>query len=559
MSARPIIAGVDAVTLYEYRAQVTRLGVARVPCGASVLELRGLSPLLVERSVTVTVEAVDGEPPRAGASEAEAVIAQVRIERARRARPAKRSAEAALGGGLRAPDDEQTAEAAAYGALIEAVEAGGARVLELEQELQQLEAELAAVRRVRVLTLEDIARDVSWGHADESAWDARLAQLARRGHALRAQTVEARHRLEEAKREVTRLDAALLARARNAPPREARLIMEVLAPGGVGEYRELALRIAYLVPSALWRPAHRATLDGSLDAAVAGEPAAVRMESFAYVWQRTGERWEDVEVSFSAAHSMVEVDVPTLEPEHLETRRRTQSVVLEVLGRRVESEGFPVDAAELPTEPPGLEDDGAGFFVVAPKRVTLPSDGEAHAVPLFSFETVGAFDRVLAPEFMPTAFLRSAQINRSPNPMLAGPVELAAGGGPVGRTAVGLVREAERFELVWGPDPWLRVRREVHRLDAENRTLSAWTRVPHRVALHVSNLGPQGRSVRVIERLPLSETDKVAVALEEERTSPGALTDARGFVTWDVLVPARGQRALELRYAVEKHERVIGV
>ena len=55
-----------------------------------------------------------------------------------------------------------------------------------------------------------------------------------------------------------------------------------------GDYR---ISLDYMVPCALWRPIHRATLDGG----------SLLFECEAAVWQATGEDWREVALSFSTA------------------------------------------------------------------------------------------------------------------------------------------------------------------------------------------------------------------------------------------------------------------
>ena len=80
----------------------------------------------------------------------------------------------------------------------------------------------------------------------------------------------------------------------------------------------MSLRVTYLVPCAVWRPAYRATLKQ----VEGGE--AVTVECEAVVWQRTEEDWKDVEMAFSTARPTLGASPPRLVEDRLYLRDKTQ-------------------------------------------------------------------------------------------------------------------------------------------------------------------------------------------------------------------------------------------
>jgi uncharacterized protein (TIGR02231 family) len=132
--------------------------------------------------------------------------------------------------------------------------------------------------------------------------------------------------------------------------------------------------------------------------------------------------------------------------------------------------------------------------------------------------------------------------------------------GFAGRTSIKYVAPGERFELGWGPDPSLRVARQHEHLDEESKVLSSWVTTPHRVSVHLSNIGPEPRLMEVLERIPVSEVEKVKITLDPKHTSPGASEpDADGFVRWTVDLTAFARRSVRIAYAVKKHPDVVGI
>ncbi|WP_163998911.1 DUF4139 domain-containing protein [Pyxidicoccus caerfyrddinensis] len=83
---------------------------------------------------------------------------------------------------------------------------------------------------------------------------------------------------------------------------------------------------------------------------------------------------------------------------------------------------------------PSVDEGGETRNLRAPGKSTVPSDGRPNVVPLFTFEDAARSERVYFPDLEPKAFLRAVARNTSPNPVLAGPVELLRDNGSVGWT-----------------------------------------------------------------------------------------------------------------------------
>jgi uncharacterized protein (TIGR02231 family) len=156
-------------------------------------------------------------------------------------------------------------------------------------------------------------------------------------------------------------------------------------------------------------------------------------------------------------------------------------------------------------------------------------------------------------------FLKSVQTNESATPLLAGPVDLIRESGLVGRATTLYVAPGERFELGWGPEPELRVKRVDESLREKSRMLSSWITQGYEIEILMSNLGDEPRVVHLRERVPVSETDKVKVELDRKQSSDGVAVDQQGFVSWEVEIPAFSQETRVLRYLVKRHEDVVGL
>jgi len=307
-----------------------------------------------------------------------------------------------------------------------------------------------------------------------------------------------------------------------------------------------ALVVEYLVPGACWRPQHTATLAERLT-----------VTTDACVWQNTGEDWTSATLKFSTERPSLGQKPPALDDDELMTQRRSEVVRVEQRDVTIEHTGL---GGAPPPRVPGIDDGGEVRVLLAKARASVPSDGRPHRVPALSMDTESKASLVAYPELAQAVLVRTEQTNAGAAPLLAGPVDLVRESGFVGRTKIALIAPGERFELGFGPDPHVRLRREVETVDEEPGLLpSSYVGRSHRVRVHLSNLDDRPRTIDVTERVPVSEIEKVEVHFDEKKTTPRATPDKDGFVRWHVELGSRGRTTLELRYVIRRHKNVVGL
>lgn len=134
------------------------------------------------------------------------------------------------------------------------------------------------------------------------------------------------------------------------------------------------------------------------------------------------------------------------------------------------------------------------------------------------------------------------------------------GSGFVGRTRVAFIAPGERFELGWGAEAGLRVRRQVEEVEEEPRALSGWFVRRVRETVWLSTLDGGARRTAVRLRIPVSELEKVVVLQDEAKTTGGLRADVAGFLRWDIALDAsRPRHVVELTYRVKRHKDVVGL
>ncbi|MBI3269996.1 MAG: DUF4139 domain-containing protein [Planctomycetes bacterium] len=510
------------VTLFEDRAEVSRSARATLLAGVQWVALAGVSPFVDDRSVQASVRA-------AGSPHGAEVLAARVLRRVHQ--------EPTLGRGeleaLELAEREARREGADAARALERAQEAEARALHLAEDWAR-----AIARVPRQAGPERVLEAWAGAYAalDRSAAEALGAAVTARARAARAQ--------EKAERAASRLALGRVER-----PRWEAVIEVQLRAAAAGE---VEVEAVYRVPCALWRPEHLARL-----ASGAGEAAgSVELVTWATAWQRTGEAWDDVEARFSTARPARAATPPALTEDRLVTRRKTEQekkeIVVEAREEAIALAGLDRGARKV-EEMPGMDDGGAPLVFEPRERVSLPSDGRPFRVEIVRATTKAEVVRVVYPERAPVAHVRATLTHAGKVPLLAGPVRLARGGSLVGRGRIGFVGTGEPFELGFGVDDGVRVRRE---FDDERETgaLTGSQRLRRTVRLYLSNLSGDARRVLVTERVPVSELEAVKVSLTE---ATGWSMDAKdGFARMEVDLPARATRSLRLGYELRASAKV---
>ncbi|WP_437756526.1 DUF4139 domain-containing protein [Sorangium sp. So ce1389] len=528
-----------AVTLFEDRAEVVRAARVEVEAGAQWVAIGGVSVFVDERTVQARVA------PAAGAEGA------VRVTAARVRWRAHR--EAALGReAIDALEREQREASRRAGAA----ELARDRASRREAHLDQLLAKWAQAMSEVPKDAGDPARLASWRGGIEALRAALADALAASAEARAARA----HAEDDARRAATRLREGSL----EQPRYEAVIEVEIHAPAP----QPVEIELTYRVACAIWRPEHLARLSadaaGGAGARLSADAAggSVELTTWATAWQATGEAWENVVARFSTARPARTAEAPLLADDVLRLRRKTdlerRRVVVEARDQAIAAAGLGHGARAV-DEMPGVDDGGEPLVFEAAEPVTLPSDGRPLRVEIARRSLPAELALVLYPEAHPAAHLRATVTLDGggagrPRPLLAGPVRVARGGSLVGRARLDFVGAGEPFELGFGVDDAVRVRRTVDE-EQETAAITGSRKIRRRVKLSFSNLSSLAKRVLVTERIPVSEVAEVEVALGE---APGWTLDEKdGFLRGRVELPPRGVKTMAFTYELRAGASVV--
>lgn len=507
-------AKVVKVTVLEDRAVVERRAELIIPAGGAKLLVSGLAAVAVDRSLQSSLSG--------------GKVSEARIKRSWQKRED------------RSPDRT-----------------------ELERKVESLQLELKnavaayerAENRHQILqqTRDDVLRGISetagYGNADLATWREQWTKVNRALDDADEQRRQRRMEADHARKLFEEANAALA--ISQTPPSELMTTAELTVEHAGGN---ATLTLRYLVPCAVWRPAYRATL------AAAGDSVTVEAEGV--VWQRTGEAWNDVELLFSTQRPTLGATPPTLVEDLLRLREKTQQErqVVEVSMREetIQTTGEGAGAVAVP-EVPGVDDGGQPLTLTAPHRVTIPSDGAAHRVPLFQFSAPAQSELLAMPELSPLVHRVARFENKGTAPLLAGPVELVRTSGYVGRAQLKFAAPGEKLKLSFGSEDTLRVAR-LEETSVDTARLTGKQTTTHTVKLYVSNTGSSPVKLAIEERVPVSEVEQVSVNVLSDKTRPAPSgPNADGIVRYNVDAGPRAQAELVLTWATVASAKVVGV
>ncbi|HEY8379889.1 MAG TPA: mucoidy inhibitor MuiA family protein, partial [Nannocystis sp.] len=495
--------------------------------GITRLRIAGVAPVLADKTLCGTVVPAGqkaGDPARERVSD-------VRVRRARLVREEDKP--------------EKTRE------LERELKRLGAKLGELRARRDLLQRQETSLATVGEVTIQDIGVDVAYGLDQPEAWGQALASIAAREQAVREERLALEWEIEALERESNRLQQRIKAGAQVSDMVSAEVVVEVWV-AAAGLY---TVQVDYVVPGACWRPYHRA----QLVELVKGKDPVLHFASEGCVWQNTGEDWNDVQLVFSTERPSLGTEPPQLASDVLHVQRKSEVIVVEAREQEVQTTGLGAAPKQRSQEVPGIDDGGEVLAMRAAVKASVPSDGRPYRVPLMSFTSPTTLEYVLIAELAEAVILKTTHVNRSQQPILAGPVDLIKNGGFVGRTSLLYIAPGENFAIGWGPDGAVRVQRSVTQAREERAMLSGWTSQIHKVEVRLSNLGPQGRVISVSERVPVSEIDKLKIEVDPASTTDRARPDANGFVRWKVELPGFGRVSLGLGYVVRKHGDVVGI
>ncbi|MBL8021913.1 MAG: mucoidy inhibitor MuiA family protein [Leptospirales bacterium] len=325
-----------------------------------------------------------------------------------------------------------------------------------------------------------------------------------------------------------------IANARKRSPVDVELVCQG-KPGATG-----AIHLDYMVSGVSWK--------GIYDLHGKSEGGDFRLESIATVRQKTGEDWNDVQVTLSTARPSLAIAPPTIKPWRvspgslsMNDQKPTDALASddeESTGKPTSGESSASDAAEVST-----------FTVQLPGLESIPSDNSDHRVTMQTATITGTVSHVAIPSRTSFVFLKGKFKNTLSMPLLWSTANVYLDGGFVGTTTPGTKASVgEEFEMYLGPDQRMQVKRTLVKGEiAGSGIISQSVEIHNQWQIEISNYTKKSRDVLILDQFPVSVDPRISTKfLGSNRNDVKA--DTRGILSWTVSVAAGQTQKVDFSY-----------
>ena len=316
----------------------------------------------------------------------------------------------------------------------------------------------------------------------------------------------------------------------------------------------LTLELSTVIPQAGWQPAY--------DVRLAPDAKTAELTFRALVRQQTGEDWKDIDLTLSTAHPATGGAPPELRPWRISFFRprplaapmMSAAPVRAKKAAGMQAESFRSDNA-LAEEAPAafataqISDEQSSVAFHIPRPLDIPADGTRHGAVVAIEQLPITMEFLAIPKVSPYVFLKSEMVNRAAYPLLPGQVNTFTGNTYTGSSQLKKVAAGEKFDLFFGADDQVTVKREELQQRKEAGIFSK-NRVSYRYRLELSNFRKDPLLVTLRDQLPVPGDEEIKVALDEPSMKPEEIK-ADGTITWKTPLQAGEKKELTFGIVVE--------
>lgn len=439
------------------------------------------------------------------------------------------------------------------------------RVRELEEEIAAVNRKMESIdARRRALVAQKAFIDsirVGWGERISKELSTGKPSTAELGEAVKfvgegiGRVEEQLYDAEAAKKPLMSRLAALkkeLEQARGDRKKEVRSVVVAIE---ADRKMTFSLDLSYLVSQARWEP--------SYDVRLAADGKDAELVYRAQVWQKTGEDWPGVKLSLSTASPQVGGAPPELTPWHISLYEPPRPYPVHALGARAPSPA-PMDTMEkqtfeaapaadqmeqaLPESALVAEGQTSILFNIR-EPVHVPADGTRSGSVIAMEKVPVTAEFVTVPKLSPRVYLRSEVTNQTIYPLLAGQVNVFNDTVFTGKTYLKTVSSGEKFDLYFGADDQLKVKREVAKIRKKAGLIGS-NSVSYRITVELENFKKHAVTVSLLDQLPLPGNAEIKVSLDDAAPKPDE-TRQDGTLVWKVNLAAGEKRKISYDMVIE--------
>ncbi len=446
-------------------------------------------------------------------------------------------------------------------------QSGEKRVKELDEEIRALELRSGALDAKKA----GLSSQKAFMESIRVAWGDRISKELAIGRPTAAELLDASNfvgvgvtRAEELTREAElekknirdKIDALRRQRdestgSRRKEAKSVEVMVEIAREGN------LTLDLATVISQASWQP--------SYDVRLSPDAKTAELTFRAMVRQQTGEDWKNIDLTLSTARPATGGAPPELYPWRISFFRPQPSPPAAIMmaapaavrarkSARMPTESFRSDdvlaeeaAADVVTAQISDEQSSVAFHI--PRLLDIPADGAQHGTVVAIEQLPVSMEYLALPKLAPYVFLKSEIVNRAAYPLLPGKVNTFTGNTYTGSSQLKKVAAGEKFDLFFGTDDQVTVKREELKQRKEAGMFSK-NRVSYRYRIELGNFRKEPLTVTLRDQLPVAGDEEIKVTLDEPSLKPEEIK-SDGAVAWKMPLQAGEKKELTFGIVVE--------
>lgn len=321
---------------------------------------------------------------------------------------------------------------------------------------------------------------------------------------------------------------------------------------------ELTVELSYLVMQAKWEPVY--------DIRLAADGKSAELAYRAMVAQHSGEDWRGVKLSLSTATPASGSAPPELLPWQVFLREPSRPMAHPLRGAYKAAAAAPVaagiqpeaaesmeygtgDLLQLTAMSSQLQDKQTSVLFVVPEPADIAADGSRQNTLLAIERLPVSSAYVTIPKLSPRVYLKSEVVNSSAYPLLAGTVNVFNDNVYVGRSALKTAAPGEKFDLFFGVDDAIKVKRQATRIRREAGLIND-NRLSWRCLVELENFKKEAVTVAVYDQIPVAGNQEIKATLAEQQPD---VFERRsdGTVSWQLSLNPGEKHNISYRINVE--------
>lgn len=318
------------------------------------------------------------------------------------------------------------------------------------------------------------------------------------------------------------------------------------------------IKLSYVVPSAGWQPTYDIRVDEL------NKP--VNLFYKANIFQNSGVKWDNVQLTLSTGNPSEGANAPELQPWRLSFYQPVQNygymnskapaAPMAVAGARSNGTLYVVDGVQTASAKEATMEDyvqvdnsgiATSFDIDLP--YTIPCDGKQQLVAIKTYELPASFRYYAAPKLDKDAFLQAQITNWEDLNLLPASTNIFYEGSYVGQGFIDMRNVHDTMNISLGRDKKIIIRREMDKKLRSVKTIGSNVRESMAFSISVRNTRKEKVNLILIDQFPLSNDKDIEI--EDREAKDAEVDDTNGTVKWTINAEPNDTKNQKLSYTVK--------